>query len=185
MCKLTIWISWWSQAWLKVIEVYCIWMNLKGYVNCKAFVLEKKHVINNPFQVASFDTFEVNKTESKFSPRPRANPFCNLFKSIQLLPVLSNFINNQFLWQSLWNTKMFLLDRKIWNNTIKMYSGHYSKTYLSQELCFCPANHIFPSAIMVLEMYKIHFNSGNSIFINSRISFHWIKYILIQEIQLS
>ena len=30
----------------------------------------------------------INKTESKFSPRPRANPFCNLFKSIQLLPVL-------------------------------------------------------------------------------------------------
>ena len=32
--------------------------------------------------------FCINKTESKFSPRPQANPFCNLFKSIQLLPVL-------------------------------------------------------------------------------------------------
>ena len=52
-----------------------------------------------------------NKTESKFSPRPRANPFCNLFKSIQLLPVLSNSIYNQP--KTLINTKICLLHRKI------------------------------------------------------------------------
>ena len=81
-----------------------------------------------------------NKTESKFSPRPGANPFCNLFKSIQLLPsymlllpVLSNLIYNQS--KTLQNTKMFLLDRKIWSNTFKIYVGH-SKTYFSEELIF-------------------------------------------------
>ena len=33
-------------------------------------------------------------------------------------------------------------------------------------------NHIFPSAIMLLEMYKIYFNQGNSIIINSKIYFN-------------
>ena len=38
-------------------------------------------------------------------------------------------------------------------------------------------NHIFPSAIMLLEMYEIYFNQGNSIFRNSKIFFHWMKYV--------
>ena len=95
-----------------------------------------------------------NKTESKFSPRPRANSFCNLFKWIQLLPVLSNFIYNTI------NPKLcnqnILLDRKIWKNTIKIYSGH-SKAFESRSNVFCQDNYIFPSAIMLLEMYKIYF----------------------------
>ena len=30
---------------------------------------------------------------------------------------------------------------------------------------------------MLLEMYEIYFNRQNSIFINSKIFFHWIEYV--------
>ena len=119
-CDLTVTIlKNWRPFWPNKVTISCKYEELLLY--CKprlklnvgdANLIEMKtHGTMKTFKI-KLAPLVINKTERKFSPRPRANPFCNLFKSIQLLP--SNFIYSTI------NPKLFKIpkyfycvDRKI------------------------------------------------------------------------